>query len=215
MLQKSVIALTRNSVIALTLLFVSSQVSAAVVLVNDATFGPGSVVRDLDHGRDFLNIGATAGMTIDDVVPLLGTAFAGWEISTVAFLDDLRDSMGVINWSDDPAQVAIVDTVIAMFCAVPANCRADTSIARRVRGSVQELFVISPGVTSNMAYDISVLFTGITSNLETVRWEQQGYSFTNVNQGVFLTRASVPEPTTLGMLALGFLGLGISRRKKA
>ena len=215
MLQKSVIAFAQKSFIALTLLFASSQVSATIVLVDDAVFGPGSVIRDLDHGRDFLNIGETAGMSINDVVPLLGTTFAGWQVSTIAFLDDLRDSAGITNLSEAPNEVAISDTVAAMFCATPADCNAVTSHFRGIHGSVLELHVLSPGVTSNKAYSIGAFFAANGYDAEFVYWQENGFSFTHVNQGVFLTRASVPEPATLGMLALGFLGLGISRRKKA
>lgn len=49
---------------------------------------------------------------------------------------------------------------------------------------------------------------------DTISASLQDFDDSNIFEGVFLTRASAPEPTTLGLMVLGLAGIGFARKKK-
>lgn len=93
----------KNIVIGLTTAFLmvagfgSSQ--ADVLLVDDIGYGPCSVIRDLDNGRDYLALNFTAPYSYNEVLTQLGPGdlFEGWRVATKREVDRMGRSSDIEN----------------------------------------------------------------------------------------------------------------------
>ena len=101
-------ATTIAAVLASALLVPVAPGHAAITLLDHATFGLDSVIRDLDNGRDFLNLSPTKPYTYPQVVEMLapGQEFDGWRVASEADMEDLCDAAGIVDGSSNRIVVA-------------------------------------------------------------------------------------------------------------
>ena len=93
------------------------------------------------------------------------------------------------------------------------NTSAINAFDLLVDGSFVGSFNASIGVSSNIAVQ-TFSFAQTTGQFVTLRVNST-HGGPNVNIGEVAFEASVPEPTSLALLSLGVVGLGLSRRRKA
>lgn len=105
----------------------SSQ--ADVLLVNDIEYGPCSVIRDLDNGRDYLSLNFTAPYSYNEVLAHLGPGglFEGWRVATMSEVDwmgrssDIETNAWAIGF--DPAMGERAQKMEDWFAPDPSLCR--------------------------------------------------------------------------------------------
>jgi len=205
-----------NAVLAVALWLIGSSAAQAVVIqASDSVFGAHSVIRDVDHNRDFLQLVLTAGLGYNAVAAQLGPGgdFEGWSIATVANLDDLGSSAGVAQFSTDPAQVAKAEQLRDWFCVSGGlSCVSVSSTHTVARGLVLDDGPDCPaGEPSKLAFTMGRRFN-VTPNEVDFRVSGFG-ALTDSNEEIYLTRA-VPEPERYLWTMLGLVGVGLVGRRR-
>ena len=188
--------------------------SAVVILTSDSVFGADSVIRDQDNNRDFLRLSETIPFSYDGVVAALGTTFASWQIAVKGDLLALGVSAGISQGSTVAAEVVIAETLRDWFCPVGhanGNCVSLSSTHEVVRGLYNGMVLSPPSLD---AFSIGRRFN---VNPEEVDFRTSGFGgASNTNEEVWLVRVtSVPEPSTLGLLGAGLLGLFMRHKRVA
>jgi hypothetical protein len=207
--------LSKRFIFAMPLLFAlttSPTASATVILTSDAMFGADSVIRDVDNGREFLRLSETISFSYDGVVAALGTTFAGWQVAVESDLLALGAAAGISHGSTLAAEVAMAETLRDWFCPVGhanGNCVRLSGSHEIVRGLLNSMNSNSPFLD---AFSIGRRFNVSPEEVD-LRISGFGGSSATNEQVWLVRRAAVPEPSILGLLGAGLLGLFVRRRR--
>lgn len=140
---------------------------AAIMQADDPVFGVNAVIRDLDNKRDWLRLDFTTLFTFNEVGAQLGPGgtFEGWSIATVADLNLLGESAGIVHKSEDLAVIARAEQLRDFFC--PAEtCVESTGTHIAVRGLVSDPGpTFEDGSPSQLAFSIGRCL-GATGNCQ-------------------------------------------------
>lgn len=174
----------------------------------DSSFGADTVTWDTDTGLEWLDFNLSINLSYNDMLPLLGTAYAGFNYATVSEVQGLFDHAGIvgnIGTLPDPMATKVDDLVMLLGGALST-------------GINQTIFI-----TGDLgAYPSSRAIGGLTDFPGTPGFQfSDGFWEANPGTGVlFDDQASeyfgsalvrehqtVPEPATLALLALGLFGM--------
>ena len=193
------------------LLFSSTGAQAAVVVVNDLAFGPGSVLRDSATNLDYLRLDKTMGYGYSGIEAELGAGgdFAGWTIASSTQMLSLGGSLGLTQGATDIAQLSLAAQLRDWFCPL-FTCVNTSSTHVYARGLVSDLY--SDNI-QHLAFSIGERFNVSPPEVD---FRISGFAPVNsTGEQIFLVRA-VPLPAAVWLFGSGLLGVvGIARRKWA
>ena len=182
----------------------------------------GDYITDTVNGLDYLDFSFTTGLSFDTAITTFSPA--GWQAATGAQVQSLEALFGWV--ADTPsifgagptANAGLTDAIAGYLGYTFFNTTATTCCGNRgilatladVRsaGTNWDAFLQIDVITNNLNDQVDINYesgptgTGVTSN---------SFAF----QATWLVRAaSVPEPTTTALIALGLLGAGFARKRR-
>ena len=184
------------SFLAFSVLF-SSPISAQVIEVDSAIFGPGTLTRDTVQGLDFLDLEDTLGRSFQDVSSQLGSGgeFEGFRYATFDEIESL-----VSNYNS-PATPPGTPRLTALL-----------DVATNLFGSD-----FSTGLSADLGPDGGIQIVSIIENTSPSANQTIEVAVDRVSPttGSFLVASSsaVPEPNSVSLCAVLFMGV-LARRKK-
>ncbi len=182
---------------------------AAVVVANDAVFGPGSVLRDTGTNLDYLRLDKTMGYGYAGIAAELGAGgdFAGWTFASSAQMLSLGGSLGLAHGSTSLAQLSLAAQVRDWFCPL-FTCVNTSTTHVYARGLVSDLHTDS---IQHLAFSIGNRFNVSPPEVD---FRISGYGpVSATSEEVFLVRA-VPLPPAVWLFGAGLLGLvGVARKR--
>lgn len=197
----------------------SSTCAAALMSINDTTFGANSFTRDTATGLEWLDINFSDGMTFQAVSAQLGAGgkFAGLRHATAAELDQFMKDAGI----NPQAQVALYNySPVQNFESLVGGPTGSLSVS----GGFVSLgsFTLTHGITSDVTGTTThnyggVMWTSSTllggpSGGATATYGSQDVSTANSNIGHWLVR--VPEPAGGVLVILGLVMMATIRGLK-
>ena len=209
-------------------LLVSSPSQSALIKTDYLTVGDGLLLQESNQGLEWLNVLQTYDMTYAEAI----ANFTGFRVATQTevekmFFDvipimDGQFTRGTIDGSYDSSHASLVsqaDTYTDLFGFVPL------STEKRIYGNYigDDGGYLMAGIRANPSGKIGVarVFLNYRGNcpLATVPNARDCVWNGSPAYGVYLVRAStsgfsVPEPSTLAILALDFIGLALPRLKQ-
>ena len=184
------------SFLAFSVLF-SSPISAQVIEVDSAIFGPGTLTRDTVQGLDFLDLEDTLGRSFQDVSSQLGSGgeFEGFRYATFDEIESL-----VSNYNSPatppgtPRLTALLDVATNLF---GSDFSTGLSADLGPLGDIQIVSIIE-NTSPSASQSIEVAVDRVSPTT-----------------GSFLVTSSsaVPEPNSVSLCAVLFMGV-LARRKK-
>lgn len=196
----------------------SAGAPAAVTLTSDTAFGVDSVIRDVTHRKDFLRLDFTTPYTYDEVAARLGPGgtFAGWRIATGYDMASLGIAAGLVDGSDDPAQVAASAQLLDWFCPV-GTCTNTSSTHVYNFGLIADQIEVDIGNGRAIVQEAFSMGVYTVPDPDQVNYRIGGWYYANAQmmptQGVFLVRA-VPEPGTWGLMGAGLMLVTLALRRR-
>ena len=189
--------------------------AASLISGDDAVFGVDSITVDPNTGLEWLDWTVSTNRSYDDVSSQFGVGgdFEGWRHASQGEVIDLFSNAGITqfdnNIADDPyvwdLAAKIGDTGTSSLGGIASLAMTDTILS----------------VVSGTRYIMLLDVAGVLSNPRTA-WvsTHNGESYPSYSyMGHALVResqSSVPEPSTLALLAVGLLGIGgyASRKRR-
>ena len=175
----------------------SSPISAQVIEVDSAIFGPGTLTRDTVQGLDFLDLEDTLGRSFQDVSSQLGSGgeFEGFRYATFDEIESL-----VSNYNSPatppgtPRLTALLDVATNLF---GSDFSTGLSADLGPLGDIQIVSIIE-NTSPSASQSIEVAVDRVSPTT-----------------GSFLVTSSsaVPEPNSVSLCAVLFMGV-LARRKK-
>lgn len=194
------------AVLALSLFATPGQ--AAVVVVSDSVFGPGSVLRDSGTSLDYLRLDKTMGYGYAGVAVELGAGgdFAGWTFVSSAQMLSLGGSLGLTQGATALSQLSLAAQLRDWFCPL-FTCVNTSTTHVYARGLVSDLH--TDGV-QHLAFSIGNRFNVSPPEVD---FRISGFGpVSATGEEIFLVRA-VPLPPAVWLFGAGLLGLvGVARR---
>lgn len=188
----------------------STASQAAVTVVGDAVFGPGSVLQDSDTGLGYLRLDKTMGYGYAGIAAELGAGgdFQGWTIASSTQMLSLGTSLSLTQGSTAVSQLSMVAQLRDWFCPL-FTCVNTSTTHVYARGLVSDLH--TDGIQHN-AFSIGERFNVSPPEVD---FRLSGFApVTATGEEVFLVHA-VPVPAALWLFGSGLVGLiGIARRKQ-
>lgn len=172
----------------LLLLSAPAGAGSGISIEDDAVFGSDAIIRDHEHGRDFLRLDFTVPYSYNEVLARTapGGEFAGWQIASKQQMMDLGAAADVWHGSSDPAVVARAEDLRDNFCF---TCVNESTTHKYARGLIREWFFPSTypaGTDAQLAFSIGRRFN-VTPNESDFR--VSGYaSGSHVYEETFLVR---------------------------
>lgn len=195
----------------------AGSVSAATMIVDDATFGVGTVLLDTDNNVEFLQLSQTMGYGYNGVLAELGVGgdFEGWSVASTATMEALGVSAGVTQGSTDAGEIAIVESLRDFFCPT-GTCVNTSSSHVYARGLVSDALLGAFGIADAFSMGRRL---NVTPNEVDFRISGFATSATDTNEEVWLVRdaqiAPVPLPASSLLLLAGIGGLAAVKRRKS
>lgn len=202
------------------LLFTSLSAKALPIVEADAfTAGDNKAALETATGLTWLDYGVNSGKSYNTVVSELDTVYAGWRLPTQAEVVNLWTSLF-------GSEQIYSSKILQSFSCKELNCYPEQSSLLSIFGKndvgpfAYVSFVFSNDqntvyhATYTHFYDVTYL--GFASLI--MEWDgfDKDRAFGRSTMLVKdATKTEVPEPSTLFLFALGFLGLGIKRFRKA
>ena len=188
------------------------QANAGLISADDAVFGVGSVTRDTTTGFEFLDLSVTRGLSYNQVQAQLGSTFAGWQIATLAQVQDLMvagglsiENNGGTLHTGTASELATIGNLAAFLGDTIADARTGFSA---ITGT-------APFVGSH--YVVEVWYLNSLVRNETMTALALGDHEAGSSIATFLVRSTsqdeVPVPGALSLMGFGVFGLSALRRR--
>lgn len=194
---------------ALALMLIAAGSQAAVVVVGDSMFGPGSVLRDSGTSLDYLRLDKTMGYGYAGVAAELGMGgdFAGWTVASSAQMLSLGGSLGLTQGATGIVQLSLAAQLRDWFCPL-FTCVNTSTTHVYARGLVSDLHTDD---IQHLAFSIGNRFNVSPPEVD---FRLSGFGpVSATGEEVFLVRA-VPLPPAVWLFGAGLLGLvGVARKK--
>jgi len=189
----------------LVLTLVMDPATAGVILTSDPVFGP--VIRDTTNNREYLELEPTDAYSYDGVVAELGPGgvFEGWAVASVADMDALVASAGIVHGSTDAGIIAEAEQLRDWFGEV-----FDSGTAIYCRGLTSDPSTVDPN--QQTAFEIG---RRTLADPDEAIGSAQGYGgkgLTSEETHLVRDAAIIPEPAGLGLIGLAILGF--TKRKR-
>ena len=185
---------------------------AALISLDDPVFGAGSITRDTDTNLEWLDVPFSEGDTFVDVAGEFGSGgeFEGFRHANAAEFETLVLNAGI------PAINTIVTGDLTPFTDL-INLLGATSFQDgnpQTSGFLSDIDPFEPPLRVNGDLDF-LFFNGMPAyEANTSIARNETISFPGV--GHYLVRPVIPEPSTiLGLLTIGGIALGASKKKKS
>ncbi len=202
------------------LLFTSISAKALPIVEADAfTAGDNKAVLETATGLTWLDYGVNSDKSYNTVVSELNTVYAGWRLPTQAEVVNLWTSL----FGTEPHPVS---SILQSFSCRELNCYSEYSSLLSIFGkndvgpfaSVSFVFSNSQNTVYHTTYThfYDVTYLGFASLI--MEWDgfDKDRAFGRSTMLVKdATKTEVPEPSTLFLFALGLMGLGVARFRKA
>lgn len=201
---------TMLAVLGLTL-FISTGAQASVVVANDATFGPNSILQDSSTNLDYLRLDFTMGYGYAGIAAELGAGgdFAGWSIASSSQMLSLGSSLGLSQGDTSIPQLSTAAQLRDWFCPL-FTCVNTSTTHVYSRGLVSDLYTDN---IQHLAFSIGERFNVSPPEVD---FRISGFAPDNATgEEVFLVRTVVPVPAAVWLFGSGLVGLiGFARSKK-
>lgn len=176
------------------MLFFTNLTSAGVTWTDDSVFGPGTIIRDLDNDKDFLQLDFTTTYNYYNIILEFGDegVFEGWQVASQVDLEALATAAGIVDWSTDPAILSIAEQLMFWFCDA---CIRTSTTHKYARGLLVDT-TTAGGWLAQLAFSIAVGFgpdgTYGTSDDYAIAWVS-GYGPIYSDEGIWLIRDAPPN----------------------
>ncbi|KZY36943.1 hypothetical protein A3729_28980, partial [Oleiphilus sp. HI0043] len=196
--------------------------ASAGFISQDSGFGVDTITLHEETGLEWLDLTATQGRTVNDVLGQLDTGgdYSGFRHATFDEVITMQEGFGITyNLSSfdhavgqQNASIAAMANYLDFFGATGTNEDDVFGFGTVVRDNGEDRTFWS--IYDN---DASALFDTDTGYLQDIFFAQ-ARNISDPFTGQFLVRSDVSqvsEPSTFALLGLGMAGLGFARRKKA
>lgn len=189
---------------------------AGVLQTDDATFGVDAVIRDTTHARDFLRLDFTTAYTYDQALAALGGGgvFSGWSIASRAQMEALGVSAGLSHGATDAASLGLAEQLRDWFCF---TCVETSTTHIYARGLISDVITVDIGAGPVDVQEAFSIGRRLNVTPNEVDFRVSGWYYTDAklspNEGIYLTRAAVPEPGVILLLLIAALAMTAESRR--
>ncbi len=167
---------------------------AEVSLTDDPSFGPGSIIRDLDNGLDWLRLEETAAYSYNSTVKELfkGGRFEGWRVASKRDLLQLGKSANVSHSSRDLTVRKSAAQLRDWLCN---SCAKGTGNYKTIKGAISDIMTTATGSGGHRLFSIGTRNTKVPEGwVETSVFMTSGYvtSADDTSHRIFLVRSTPP-----------------------
>lgn len=189
---------------------------AGVLQTDDTTFGVDAVIRDTSNARDFLRLDFTTAYTYAQVQSELGGGglFGGWSIASRAQMEALGVSAGLTHGATDAASLGLAEQLRDWFCF---TCVETSTTHIYARGLISDVITVDIGAGPVDVQEAFSIGRRLNVDPNEVDFRVSGWYYTDAklspNEGIYLTRAAVPEPGVLALLLIVALAMTAKARR--
>lgn len=189
---------------------------AGVLQTDDAAFGADAVIRDTSNVRDFLRLDFTTAYSYNQVVSELGGGglFSGWSIASRAQMEALGVSAGLTHGATDPASLSLAEQLRDWFCF---TCVETSTTHIYARGLISDQITVDIGAGPVDVQEAFSIGRRLNVTPNEVDFRVSGWYYTDAksspNEGIYLTRAAVPEPGVIALLLIAALAMTAKARR--
>ena len=197
--------------LALTLLIAST--APAALVSQGGTFGADTETLDTGTGLAWLDLSVTASISFDTMQTQLGTTFAGWRYATGAERQTFFVNAGIPSVPGvSAANVTPITNLIALLggplssVAVPGFQRDAVSAFLGTLGGIGAETGGYLAVGDDPQNLVGTAMPGLDGSALT------NTTFSHLGHWLVQDQSSVPEPSTVALVALGLVGVALRRR---
>ena len=206
---KTLEVVMKKLLLALVLLFCSSQAGAAII-------DHGSYLSDTETGYDWLDVSTTNHMSVNFVESQFGSGglFEGWRYAYMDELEVLFDHMGGTRHPDGfyGGEIENTATVLMAMALLGSTGISGNNIIQF--GMVANERDFGNGTIARWNTQLHLRNTLDYGSIDTSGGYDTSIDYASSYIGSYLVRSSVPEPETLALLAFGLLGFAFTRKNR-
>jgi hypothetical protein len=203
--------------IALIGLTLSVSANAAIVSIDDATFGADSVTRDTETGLEWLDITKSAGLSYDFVSANTGVGgyFDGWSYASVARVTELFTSAGGLEsqlGANNALNFEPVQKLLGLWGTTYIDGSSPPPTEFGMAFACNTDCMQSTGAFATFRYEFNGSFPAVAIAEFNPGWDGAP-ALTNVGHALYRQTSAVPIPAAAWLFGSALLGLGALKRK--